>query len=90
MYSYLGTHTDPDRAAPLSGERTIGTGPGSAGGGSRQAGGYGAVNNHGPTQTGATVEGMRLVAIPNDRTHDLPRGICFLRFLLAYYICAST
>ncbi|XP_061505643.1 presenilin homolog isoform X1 [Anopheles gambiae] len=73
MYSYLGTHTDPDRAAPLSGERTIGTGPGSAGGGSRQAGGYGAVNNHGPTQTGATVEGMRLVAIPNDRTHDLPR-----------------
>uniref|UniRef100_A0A182UMC0 Presenilin n=1 Tax=Anopheles merus TaxID=30066 RepID=A0A182UMC0_ANOME len=56
MYSYLGTHTDPDRAAPLSGERTIGTGPGSAGGGSRQAGGYGAVNNHGPTQPGATVE----------------------------------
>uniref|UniRef100_A0A182HU14 Presenilin n=1 Tax=Anopheles arabiensis TaxID=7173 RepID=A0A182HU14_ANOAR len=56
MYSYLGTHTDPDRAAPLSGERTIGTGPGSAGGGSRQAGGYGAVNDHGPTQTGATVE----------------------------------
>uniref|UniRef100_A0A182KB41 Presenilin n=1 Tax=Anopheles christyi TaxID=43041 RepID=A0A182KB41_9DIPT len=56
MYSYLGTHTEPDRTVPLSGERTIGTGPGGNGGGSRQAGGYGAVNNHGSTQTGATVE----------------------------------
>ncbi|XP_058129541.1 presenilin-1 isoform X2 [Anopheles ziemanni] len=51
MYSYLGTHTDPERSAPLSGERTIGTGSGS-----RMAGGYGAVNNLGPAQPGAAVE----------------------------------
>ncbi|XP_050069458.1 presenilin homolog isoform X1 [Anopheles maculipalpis] len=75
MYSYLGTHTDPDGPAPFSGERTIGTGGGS-GGASRTVGGYGAVNNHATpstAQTGATVEGMPLVAIRNDRTHDLPR-----------------
>ncbi|XP_053675403.1 presenilin homolog [Anopheles nili] len=69
MYSYLGTHTDSDRPAPLSGERAIGTGGGS---GSRTASGYGAVNSHGPTQTGATVEGMPLVAFRNDRSHELP------------------
>uniref|UniRef100_A0AAG5CV39 Presenilin n=1 Tax=Anopheles atroparvus TaxID=41427 RepID=A0AAG5CV39_ANOAO len=51
MYSYLGTHTDPERSAPLSGERTIGTGSGS-----RASGGYGAVNNVGPAQPGAAVE----------------------------------
>ncbi|XP_052901949.1 presenilin homolog isoform X1 [Anopheles moucheti] len=72
MYSYLGTHTDSDGPAPLSGERTIGTGSGT-GGGSRQTGGYGAVSSHVPPQTGATVEGMPLVAFRNDRTHDLPR-----------------
>ncbi|XP_050069459.1 presenilin homolog isoform X2 [Anopheles maculipalpis] len=58
MYSYLGTHTDPDGPAPFSGERTIGTGGGS-GGASRTVGGYGAVNNHATpstAQTGATVE----------------------------------
>uniref|UniRef100_A0A182NDX4 Presenilin n=1 Tax=Anopheles dirus TaxID=7168 RepID=A0A182NDX4_9DIPT len=58
MYSYLGTHTDPDRPGPLSGERTIGTGGGSSGTGSRTAGGYGAVNNHAAPPTGATVEGF--------------------------------
>uniref|UniRef100_A0A182QMW4 Presenilin n=1 Tax=Anopheles farauti TaxID=69004 RepID=A0A182QMW4_9DIPT len=56
MYSYLGAHTDSDRPGPLSGERTIGTGSGSSGAGSRAAGGYGAVNNHVPSQSGATVE----------------------------------
>ncbi|XP_049285193.1 presenilin homolog isoform X2 [Anopheles funestus] len=58
MYSYLGTHTDSDGPAPLSGERTIGTGGGGGGtgGGNRPTGGYGAVNSHVPSQTGATVE----------------------------------
>ncbi|XP_049538134.1 presenilin-2 isoform X1 [Anopheles darlingi] len=58
MYSYLGTHTDPDRPAPLSGERAIGTAGGSASAGATN---YGAV------------EGTPLVTFGNDRTHELSR-----------------
>ncbi|XP_058061685.1 presenilin-2 isoform X1 [Anopheles bellator] len=61
MYTYLGTHTDPERPASLSGERAIGTGGATGGSNNRPTVGYGAV------------EGTPLAMLSNDRTLGLPR-----------------